>query len=288
MSRIALFLATNVAVLLVLTLILGLLGFNQPGRDATPLIFFAALMGMGGSFISLLMSKSLARRATGAVPIVSPASPEEAWLVDTVRRQAERAGIGMPEVAIFPSSSPNAFATGANRNDALVAVSSGLLHHMDEDEVEAVLGHEVSHVANGDMVTLGLIQGVVNTFVLVFANLAAAMVDRRGSGEGSRGGPGYFATYMLAQVVLGFLATMIVMGFSRWREFRADQGGAEQAGRHKMIAALRRLKQIADPEPLPGQMDAFGISSGVPHGLKKLFMSHPPLEERIARLESRS
>jgi len=287
MGRIALFLATNVAVLVVLTLILSLLGFNQPGQDATGLIFFAAVMGMGGSFISLLMSKSMARRATGAQVITSPASPAEAWLLETVRLQAGRAGIGMPEVAVFPSPAPNAFATGANRNDALVAVSTGLLEHMDRDEVEAVLGHEVSHVANGDMVTLGLIQGVVNTFVLVFANLAAAVVDRRGGDGDSRGGLGYYATYMLAQVVLGFLATMIVMGFSRWREFRADAGGAEQAGRHKMIAALKRLKEISDPEPLPGQMDAFGISGGVPHGLQKLFMSHPPLEERIAALQAR-
>jgi len=284
MGRIALYLATNIAVLIVLTLILSALGLNQPGRDWTPMIFFAAIMGMGGSFISLLMSKSMARRATGARVITQPASQAEAWLVDTVRRQAARAGIGMPEVAIFPSSSPNAFATGANRNSALVAVSEGLLANMNPDEVEAVLGHEVSHVANGDMVTLGLIQGVVNTFVLVFANLAAAMVDRRGSDGHSRGGVGYYATYMLAQVVLGFLATMIVMGFSRWREFRADQGGAMQAGRHKMIAALTRLKDLSDPRPLPGQLDAFGISSGVPRGFKKLFMSHPPLEERIAAL----
>jgi len=284
MGRIALYLATNIAVLIVLTLILSALGLNQPGRDWTPMIFFAAIMGMGGSFISLLMSKSMARRATGARVITQPASQAEAWLVDTVRRQAARAGIGMPEVAIFPSSSPNAFATGANRNSALVAVSEGLLANMNRDEVEAVLGHEVSHVANGDMVTLGLIQGVVNTFVIVFANLAAAMVDRRGSDGHSRGGVGYYATYMLAQVVLGFLATMIVMGFSRWREFRADQGGAMQAGRHKMIAALTRLKELSDPRPLPGQLDAFGISSGVPRGFKKLFMSHPPLEERIAAL----
>ncbi len=284
MGRIALYLATNIAVLIVLTLILSALGLNQPGRDWTPMIFFAAIMGMGGSFISLLMSKSMARRATGARVITQPASQAEAWLVDTVRQQAARAGIGMPEVAIFPSSSPNAFATGANRNSALVAVSEGLLANMNPDEVEAVLGHEVSHVANGDMVTLGLIQGVVNTFVLVFANLAAAMVDRRGSDGHSRGGVGYYATYMLAQVVLGFLATMIVMGFSRWREFRADQGGAMQAGRHKMIAALTRLKELSDPRPLPGQLDAFGISSGVPQGFKKLFMSHPPLEERIAAL----
>ncbi len=284
MGRIALYLATNIAVLIVLTLILSALGLNQPGRDWTPMIFFAAIMGMGGSFISLLMSKSMARRATGARVITQPASQAEAWLVDTVRQQAARAGIGMPEVAIFPSSSPNAFATGANRNSALVAVSEGLLANMNPDEVEAVLGHEVSHVANGDMVTLGLIQGVVNTFVLVFANLAAAMVDRRGSDGHSRGGVGYYATYMLAQVVLGFLATMIVMGFSRWREFRADQGGAMQAGRHKMIAALTRLKELSDPRPLPGQLDAFGISSGVPRGFKKLFMSHPPLEERIAAL----
>ncbi len=284
MGRIALYLATNIAVLIVLTLILSALGLNQPGRDWTPMIFFAAIMGMGGSFISLLMSKSMARRATGARVITQPASQAEAWLVDTVRQQAARAGIGMPEVAIFPSSSPNAFATGANKNSALVAVSEGLLANMNRDEVEAVLGHEVSHVANGDMVTLGLIQGVVNTFVLVFANLAAAMVDRRGADGHSRGGIGYYGTYMLAQVVLGFLATMIVMGFSRWREFRADQGGAMQAGRHKMIAALTRLKELSDPRPLPGQLDAFGISSGVPRGLKKLFMSHPPLEERIAAL----
>ena len=215
------------------------------------------------------------------------------WLVDTVYAQADEAGIGRPEVAIFPSRAPNAFATGANRNAALVAVSTGLLENMDADEVEAVLGHEVSHVANGDMVTLSLVQGVLNTFVIVLSQLVSSAVDGRNrgynrSGYGFGGGFGYRMTYMLSQMVLGFLATLIVRWFSRWREYRADAGGARLAGREKMIAALQRLQSLQEPPQLPAQMQAMGFNGGLlgSLGLKKLTMTHPPLAERIAALES--
>ena len=286
MKRIFLFLGTNIAVMLVLTFILNVLGFNQPGSNWMGFVIMAGLMGMGGSFISLLMSKSMAKRSTGAHVIETPRDEIESWLLETVRSQAHRAGIGMPEVAIFQSPAPNAFATGANKNSALVAVSTGLLEHMDAEEAEAVVGHEISHVANGDMVTLCLIQGVVNTFVLVLARVIATVVDRPSHDGYYRRGIGYQMTYMIAQTVLGFLATMIVMWFSRWREFHADAGGANLTSRNSMISALERLKEVSRPSQLPGQLAVFGIVSTLTSGLKKLFMSHPPLEERIAALRA--
>jgi heat shock protein HtpX len=288
MKRIVLFLGTNFAVMLVLTFILNILGFNQPGSSWMGFVIMAGLMGMGGSFVSLLMSKSMAKRSTGSQIIETPRNETESWLVNTVRSQASRAGIGMPEVAIFQSPAPNAFATGANKNKALVAVSTGLLEHMDKNEAEAVLGHEITHVANGDMVTLCLIQGVVNTFVLVFARIIATLVDRPSNDGYYRRGMGYQATYMIAQTVLGFLATMIVMWFSRWREFHADTGGAKLTSKQSMIAALERLKKVSRPSQLPGQFAVFGIISKIPRGLKKLFMSHPPLEDRIDALQGES
>ena len=294
MMRIGLFLATNLAVLFVINLIVSLLGLNHPDMNLTPLIIMAGVMGMAGSFISLMTSKSMAKRSSGAVTIESPANAQQAWLLETVRNQADRAGIGHPEVAIFDSPAPNAFATGANKNASLVAVSTGLMESMNEDEIEAVLAHEVSHISNGDMVTLSLIQGVVNTFVIVFSQLISAALDRRGSrsynsrGYGYGRGIGYRFTYMLTQTVLGFLATVIVRWFSRWREYRADAGGAELAGREKMISALQKLQMLQEPAQLPAQMQAMGINGGLlgALGLKKLTMTHPPLEERIKALES--
>jgi heat shock protein HtpX len=276
MLRIGLFLATNFAVLVVLSIVLNLLGLNQQGTGG--MLVFAAIFGMGGAFISLLMSKSMAARAVGAQLIEQPANAAERWLVETVQRQAEAAGIGMPDVAVFDSPSPNAFATGANKDDALVAVSTGLLRHMSQDEVEAVLAHEVSHVANGDMVTLALLQGVMNTFVMVFAHVLAAAIDRDSRGRGA----GYYLGYFAAQAVLGFLASLVVMWFSRHREYRADAGGARLAGRHKMIAALERLQQQSQPEALPDTVEAFGIAGG----LGSLLSTHPPLEQRIAALRA--
>ncbi len=293
MKRVVLFLLTNLAILVVLGIVVNILGVNRflsaGGINITSLFMFAAVFGMGGSFISLAMSKTIAKHSTGAHVIDQPTTQTEHWLVETVRVQAQRAGIGMPEVAIFDSPEPNAFATGANRNNALVAVSTGLLHNMDAGEVEAVLGHEVSHVANGDMVTLALIQGVVNTFVIALARIVGFVVDRALSSndQGEYRGPGigYWVTSIIAQILLGFLATMIVMWFSRQREFRADAGGAELAGRQKMILALERLRQVSQPSHLQGEMAAFGIVGGLGEGLKKLFLSHPPLEERIAALQ---
>ncbi len=281
MTRVLLFVATNFAVVLVLSIVMSALGMNQQGL--LPTILFASVFGMGGSLISLLMSKGMALRSTRAQVIEQPSNSQESWLVDTVKRQAQAAGIGMPDVAIFDSPAPNAFATGAKRNDALVAVSTGLLRTMNQDEVEAVLAHEISHVANGDMVTLTLIQGVVNTFVIVFARVVAGALSR--GGDGRAGGAGYFIAYMAAQAVLGFLASLIVMWFSRWREFRADAGGASLAGREKMIAALERLKS-GQPGELPESMAAFGISASVRHGLGALLRTHPPLSERIAALRN--
>ena len=292
MMRIGLFLATNLAVLIVLNLIITVLGLNQPGMSWTPLVILAGIIGMAGSFISLMLSKSMAKRSSGAAVIAAPVDETEQWLFDTVRTQAQRAGIGMPEIAIFDSPAPNAFATGADKNNALVAVSSGLLRTMDRDEVEAVLGHEVSHVANGDMVTLSLIQGVVNTFVIVLSQIVSSMVDRRQgrdysfSGYGYGRGVGYRLTYTLSQILLGFLATLVVRWFSRRREYRADAGGAQLAGRDKMIRALERLLELQRPAQLPAEMQAMGINGGLlgAHGLKKLTMNHPPLEQRIAAL----
>jgi heat shock protein HtpX len=291
MKRIFLFLATNLAVLVVMTITLRLLGIDQilnaqgTGLNFNALLVFSAILGMSGSIISLLISKTMAKAATGATIIATPTSSTEKWLVETVRRQAQTAGIGMPEVAIYRSPDMNAFATGANRNHALVAVSTGLLERMSGDELEAVLGHEISHVANGDMVTLTLIQGVVNTFVIFLSRVIGFMVDRVIFKVERGYGPGYWITVIVAQVLLGILASIIVMWFSRQREFRADAGGAGLAGRDKMIGALKRLQQEQHPPRLPQTMAAFGISGGKGMGIRKLFMTHPPLEERIAALE---
>ncbi len=291
LMRAGLFIVTNLAVMFVLNLIITLFGLNQPGMSWMPMLIMAGVLGFSGSFISLMMSKSAAKRSSGAVVIETPKNDTEQWLLQTISRQADRVGIDMPEVAIFNSPAPNAFATGANKNKSLVAVSTGLLDAMTQDEAEAVLGHEMSHVANGDMVTLSLIQGVVNTFVIVLAQLISTLVDGRRQGYNSSGygygrGMGYRFTYMAAQFVLGFLATLIVRWFSRWREYRADAGGAELAGRDKMIHALERLKSLQQPAQLPAQMQAFGINGGLlgAIGLKKLTMTHPPLEERIQAL----
>ena len=292
-KRVTLFVLTNLAILIVLSISVRLLGVDRfltaQGLNVGMLLAFAAVIGFTGSFISLAMSKWMAKRSTGAVVIEQPRTAAEQWLVETVRRQAKQAGIGMPEVAIYDSPDINAFATGMNRNNALVAVSTGLLSNMSRDEAEAVLGHEVTHVANGDMVTLTLIQGVVNTFVIFLARVAGFVVDSflRRDQESSGPGIGYWVTSIVAEIVLGILASMIVMWFSRQREFRADAGGARLAGRDKMIAALEALKRAHEPAALPNQMAAFGINGGIGSGLKRLFMSHPPLEERIAALQAR-
>jgi heat shock protein HtpX len=289
MKRVFLFLATNIAVLVVLSIVLSLIGFegilDEQGidLDLPSLLVFAAIFGFGGSFISLAISKWSAKRMTGARVITQPANQTEAWLVETVRRQAREAGIGMPEVAIFDAPEPNAFATGARRNSALVAVSTGLLRGMQREEVEAVLAHEVSHVANGDMVTLTLIQGVVNTFVIFFSRVIGHLVDRLVFRTERGHGPGFWIVTIVAQIFLGILASMIVMWFSRQREFRADAGGARLAGREKMVSALERLKQ-GHNATLPDQLAAFGISGHRALGFKRLFMTHPPLDERIAAL----
>jgi len=289
MKRIFLFLATNLAVVLLLSVVANLLGVNRflvgNGLNLPALLIFAAIFGMGGSLISLLMSKWIAKKSVGAQVIEQPRTQTEQWLVETVRRQAQAAGIGMPEVALYDSPEPNAFATGANRNSALVAVSTGLLEQMSAEEVEAVLGHEVSHVANGDMVTLSLLQGVLNTFVIVLARVVGYLVDQALSRGENRGpGIGYFLTSFVMELLFGFLASLIVMWFSRYREFHADAGGARLAGRGKMIAALERLRQLHEPSQLPSQMAAFGINGGLGDGLRKLLMTHPPLEERIEAL----
>lgn len=291
MKRILLFVATNVAVLLVLSITLRLLGVDRildeqgVGLDLNALLIFSAVLGFSGSLISLALSKFTAKRAMGVRVIEQPRTAAENWLVETVRRQAQAAGIGMPEVGVFDSPEMNAFATGARRNSALVAVSTGLLNGMSQREAEAVLGHEVSHVANGDMVTLTLIQGVVNTFVIFLSRVIGHTIDRVVFKTERGHGPAFMITVIIAQLVLGILASMIVMWFSRRREFRADTGGARLAGRESMIGALERLRQ-QHPHPLPDQMAAFGISGTLGHGLKRLFMTHPPLEERIAALRS--
>jgi len=288
MKRIFLFLLTNIAVLLVLGVIASALGVDRyltaNGLNLPMLLAFSAIIGMGGSFISLAMSKWLAKMSVGAKVITQPSSAAESWLLSTVQRLAQSAGIGMPEVAIYQAPEMNAFATGMSRNHALVAVSSGLLQSMNQDEIEAVLGHEISHVANGDMVTLTLIQGVVNTFVFFLARVLGYAIDqavfRRDPREGGVGF-GYFITVMVLQVVLGFLASMVVCAFSRWREFHADAGGAHLAGKRKMIAALERLKLGHEPSTLPQNMAAMGIAGAK---LSRLFMTHPPLEDRIEAL----
>ena len=294
MKRIALFLATNIAVLVVLSIVLSVLGVdsllqeNNVDLDLQALLIFSAVFGMGGSFISLAMSKWSAKRMTGAEVIEQPQNKTQQWLLATVKRQAEQAGIAMPEVAIYDSPDINAFATGMRRNNALVAVTTGLINNMKMDEAEAVLGHEISHVANGDMVTLALVQGVVNTFVIFFSRVVGHVVDRVVFKTERGYGPAYYITSILAQIVFGILASAIVMYFSRLREFRADTGGASLAGREKMIAALQRLQSIHEPSHLPDQMVAFGINGGLAEGMRKLFMSHPPLSQRIAALQAMS
>jgi heat shock protein HtpX len=291
MKRIFLLVATNVAVLLVLSVTLRLLGVDRildergTGLDLTALLIFSAVLGFGGSLISLAMSKFIAKRMMGVRVIEQPRDAAEAWLVETVRRQAQAAGIGMPEIGIFDAPDMNAFATGPRRNNALVAVSSGLLRGMSRREAEAVLGHEISHVANGDMVTLTLIQGVVNTFVIFLSRVIGYVIDRVVFKTERGHGPAFLVSVIVAQLVLGILASVIVMWFSRQREFRADAGGAKLEGREPMIAALERLRQ-QHPQPLPDQMAAFGISGTLGQGLKRLFMTHPPLEERIAALRA--
>jgi heat shock protein HtpX len=291
MKRIVLFLATNLAILLVLSVTLQLLGVERlladggVDLDYRALLLYALVFGMGGSVISLAMSKWTAKRLTGATVITRPTGDAEAWLLQTVARQAQSAGIGMPEVAVYDAPEPNAFATGARRDKALVAVSTGLLQRMNRDEVEAVLAHEVSHVANGDMVTLALIQGVVNTFVIVLSRVVGHVVDRVVFKTERGHGPAFWITAIVAQLVLGVLASIIVFWFSRQREFRADAGSARLAGREKMIAALERLKRQV-PAPLPDQMAAFGISGGTRSGLARLFMTHPTLDQRIAALRA--
>ena len=293
MNRILLFVATNLAILFVLNVSLRVLGVDGMletqggGIDITALLVISTVIGMGGSFISLAISKWMAKRSTGARVIERPGNRTERWLLDTVARQAQQAGIGMPEVAIYDAPEINAFATGMNRNNALVAVSTGLLANMSADEAEAVLGHEVSHVANGDMVTLALIQGVVNTFVILLSRVVGHLVDRVVFRNPRGYGPGYFIAVIVAQVVLSILASIIVMWFSRRREYRADEGGAALAGRGKMIAALRRLRSNYGEEPeLPSEMAAFGISGRTGGGFAHLFRSHPPLDDRIAVLEA--
>jgi len=291
MKRTLLFVATNIAVLLVLSIsasiLIRMLGIQEMpgGLNLQSLVIFAAVIGFGGSFISLAMSKWMAKRATGATVIEQPRNSTEQWLIETVRRQAKQAGIGMPEVAVYEAPDVNAFATGMSRDSALVAVSTGLLNSMDKDEAEAVLGHEITHVSNGDMVTLALIQGVLNTFVIVLSRVVGYFVDRVILKNERGAGIGFFVSSLVAQIVLGILASMIVMWFSRQREFRADAGGAKLAGRDKMIAALNRLKAMHEPAQLPDQMAAFGISGAPAGGFKRLFMSHPPLDERIAALK---
>lgn len=288
MKRIVLFLTTNLAIVLVLSVSMRLLGvepyLNEQGLNLSALLVFAAVIGMGGSFISLAISKWSAKRMTGAVPIETPTTPTEIWLKETVRRQAEQAGIGMPEVAIYDAPEVNAFATGMSRNNALVAVSSGLLRLMDKAEAEAVLAHEVSHIANGDMVTLALIQGVVNTFVIFISRVIGQVVDRVVFKTERGHGPAFWISVIVAELVLGILASVIVMWFSRQREFRADAGAARLAGSGKMIAALEKLGLAAGQPPLPDKMAAFGIAGAQGFGIKRLFMTHPPLAERIAAL----
>lgn len=306
MKRVLLLMLTNFAVITVMGIVWNILdsifGISQMFREmGLPAHFgyvgvMALAMGFGGAFISLWMSKGQAKRSMGVHVIEQPQTAQEQWLFDIVSRQAHVLGINMPEVGIFNSSTPNAFATGARRNDALVAVSQGLLNHMNKDEVEAVLGHEMAHVANGDMVTQTLLQGVLNTFVIFFSRVVAHLVNAllsRGSNNGRQrsGGMAYYMTSMLMQTIFGFLATLIVMWFSRWREFHADQGGANLAGNAKMISALKRLEQAHSPDELPGQLAAFGIAGGIAGGVgdgfKKLMMTHPPLSERIAALEAK-
>ena len=290
MKRIFLFLATNIAIMLVITIMINLFGLgqilNEQGSDLdlTSLLMLSAVVGMTGSIISLALSKSMAKHSTGAYVIQQPRNEQEQWLLNAVQRQASAAGVSMPEVAIYDAPDINAFATGMFRNDALVAVSTGLLHGMTRDEAEAVLAHEVSHVANGDMVTLALIQGVINTFVFFLSRVIGHIIDRAIFKTERGHGPAYWITTIIAQLVLGILASAIVMWFSRHREYRADAGAASLEGKQKMISALERLQKTVNQPHLPEQLEAFGISGGMAAGLKSLFMSHPPLADRIEAL----
>ncbi|MDP3011012.1 MAG: protease HtpX [Methylococcales bacterium] len=290
MMRILLFLATNIAIMIVISVLFSVLGLtgtlDAQGVDLNlnALLVMSAIIGMVGSFISLAMSKWSAKRAMGVYVIEQPQDQTERWLLEVVKRQAQRVGIDMPEVGIFNTPEPNAFATGMTKNSSLVAVSSGLLQTMNQDEVEAVIGHEMSHVANGDMVTMALMQGVLNTFVYFFATVIGHIVDRTVFKTEEGRGPAYYIVQIVAQIVLGILASMIVLWFSRYREFKADAGGANLAGREKMISALRALQRNQEAPPLAGQLAAFGISGS--GGMSRLFMSHPPLEERIAALQN--
>jgi len=291
MKRVILFLATNLAIVVLLGIVLRLFGIDSlldaqgSGLNLTSLLIFSAVIGFSGALISLALSKSIAKRAMRVHVIERPANETESWLVNTVQRLSQQTGIGMPEVGIFDAAEPNAFATGARRDAALVAVSSGLLNTMSRAEAEAVLAHEVSHVANGDMVTLALIQGVVNTFVVFLARVVGYTVDRTVFRTEQGHGPAFWVTTIVAELVLGLFATMIVMWFSRQREFRADAGGARLAGRAQMVGALERLRQ-RHGAPLPQQLAAFGIATGRGRNAVKLFMSHPPLEARIAALQT--
>jgi heat shock protein HtpX len=290
MMRILLFLATNIAIMIVIRILFSVLGLTGTldaqgvNLNLNALLVMSAIIGMVGSFISLAMSKWSAKRAMGVYVIEQPQDQTERWLLEVVKRQAQRVGIDMPEVGIFNTPEPNAFATGMTKNSSLVAVSSGLLQTMNQDEVEAVIGHEMSHVANGDMVTMALMQGVLNTFVYFFATVIGHIVDRTVFKTEQGRGPAYYIVQIVAQIVLGILASMIVLWFSRYREFKADAGGANLAGREKMISALRALQRNQEAPPLAGQLAAFGISGS--GGMSRLFMSHPPLEERIAALQN--
>ena len=289
MKRIVLFLATNFAIMLVLSITMRLLGvepyLNANGLNLGSLLVFAGVMGFGGSLISLAISKWSAKTAMGVHVIEAPSNSTEFWLLETIRKYSVEVGIKMPEVGIYESPDVNAFATRMSRNSSLIAVSTGLLQKMTRQEAEAVLGHEVAHAANGDMVTMALIQGVVNTFVMFFSRVIGYLIDKIVFKTERGNGPAFFVTMIIAELVLGILASIIVMWFSRRREFRADQGGASLAGRRNMIAALERLN-AQHPQPLPEKMAAFGIAGGVGSGLKRLFMTHPPLEERIAALKA--
>jgi heat shock protein HtpX len=290
MLRIVLFVLTNLAVMALLTIVVKLTGIDiytqtRGGINLQGLLIMSAVMGMGGSFISLALSKWIAKMSVGAQVIAQPRNPTESWLFDTVRRQSEKAGIGMPEIAVYEAPEMNAFATGMSKNHALVAVSTGLLQSMDRAQVEAVLGHEITHVANGDMVTMALIQGVLNTFVIFLARIIGTVVDRMISGNRDGGGGfAYFAIVFVLQIALGFLASLIVLAFSRWREFRADAGGAHLSSKQSMISALERLAGNHGENTLPKAIQAFGISGE--GGLSRLLMSHPPIAERVAALRA--
>jgi heat shock protein HtpX len=289
MKRIFYFLVTNLAIVLVLSVTMRLLGvepfLNANGLNLNSLLIFAAVMGFGGAFISLAISKWSAKKMSGAVTIENPKTPDEIWLMNTVKKQSETVGIQMPEVAIFNSPIVNAFATGMSRNSSLVAFSSGLLEMMTKDEAEAVIGHEISHIANGDMVTLTLIQGVVNTFVLFFSRVIGYTVDKVVFKTRQGTGPAFFITMIISELLLGVLASIVVMWFSRQREYRADIGGGQLAGNQKMIAALQRLKSQYESSALPKSIAALGISGEQGMGLKELFSTHPSLDDRIARLQ---